>query len=81
MTAYEALQEALRFLDITATNLERIRDRQLRIDPDWTTVELDPGVVEIIADGLRTAAGNIRAVTTTLPPETVSEEPRRPELA
>jgi hypothetical protein len=58
----QALQEVQKYLDDLAAALLRVRDEQLRIDFTWTTVELEPGSVEKISDGLKIHAENIRHI-------------------
>jgi hypothetical protein len=58
----EALIEGAQWLDRAAAALERKYERQLRIDPEWTTLEIEPDHLGALLSGLKGAAETFRAL-------------------
>jgi hypothetical protein len=61
--ADEIIEEIAKWLDDCAAILRKKQASQLRIDPEWTVVELQAEAVDQLVDGMNTAAANLRHAT------------------
>jgi hypothetical protein len=61
--ADEIIEEVAKRLDGCAAILRELQASQLRIDPEWTTVEIGPEDFNQLVDGVNTAAANLRGAT------------------